>query len=130
MDAPTLAATLRSLPKGPSPEYDAITARFKALQAVKKPTTGAGNPPAAGQSNYDLQPTNPQGKAATPGLEDWLQNPAGERNIRQQQPGETIQGAKYGSDGNWHVQQDGKWVTILPPPKPGKKSSGQIGSIQ
>lgn len=128
MDLPTAKQAAQTLTPG-SPEWDALKTRLQTLSAAKKPTTGQGNPPAAGQSNYDLQPANPQGKAATPGLEDWLQNPAGERNIRQQQPGETIQGAKYGSDGNWHVQQDGKWVTILPPPKAGKKTSSNIGSI-
>lgn len=137
MDLATASQAVKTIPPG-TPEWDALRSRLKTLSAAKKPTTGKGNPPTenpepGGTSlNLDLQPANKDtmGRNVTPPLEDWLQNPAGERNIRQQQPGETISGAKYGSDGNWHVQQAGKWVTILPPPKAGKKSSGPLGSIQ
>lgn len=138
MDLPTAKQAADTIPPG-SPEWDALRTRLKALSAAKKPPTGKGNPPADNPEpggtglNMDMQPAGKDnmGRNVTPPLEDWLQNPSGERNIRQQQPGETISGAKYGSDGNWHVQQDGKWVTILPPPKSGKRSnSGPIGSIQ
>lgn len=137
MDLATASQAVKTIPPG-TPEWDALRTRLKTLSAAKKPTTGQGNPPANTPVkdneplSLDMQPAGKdnQGRNVTPPLEDWLQNPSGERNIRQQQPGETIQGAKYGSDGNWHIQQDGKWVTILPPPKPGKKNSGPIGSIQ
>lgn len=133
MDLPTASQAAKTMAPG-TPEWDALRTRLKALSAAKKPTTGQGNPPAQGQSNYDLQPTNPSGKDATPPLEAWLQNPAGERNVKFQQPGETISGAKYGSDGNWHVQEGGKWVTIIPPgkqPKPKRDTGiGGLGNIQ
>jgi hypothetical protein len=117
-----LAAAGKALPPGPSDARDAYEARLRELGAgKKKPTTGKGNPPAPADNgnttpsgaplNYDLQKSS---KAATPPLEDWLQNPAGERNLLYKGPNDTIKGAKWGSDNQWHVEKDGKWYTIVP----------------
>lgn len=115
---------IQALPKNlPQEQKDAVISRLKELGAQSKtktaaPTTGKGNPPApAAKTENSMMSGTPipySEKGATPPLEDWLRNPAGERNLIFQKPGEKIEGATYGSDGNWHKKVNDKWYTIVP----------------